>query len=948
MNTKTTTLSLLSLVFFMFSIGTLQAQKYKHGHPSVIARFESSPTIDHFHESNTNRHFMLPQKLRDAIKEGRTEEEAIFVPIYSSNFPEEAKVATEFAFSVYSRLLKSDVPIYVSISYIPLEDGVLGGSSPADFYLIQDGPVRSIQTAPLAEKIVGESLNADGEADIEIVISDADIWYFGTDGNVSGRQFDYISVMLHEITHGLGLYSLASVDGSGLGSLGGLSTVANPDELLYFSFDAFAELGDETPIFELDEQSRTLGNALTSNDLFFDAPILREAFGDRVKLYAPSVWNQGSSYAHLDDNTFRGTENSLMTSAIGFGEVLQVPGISKELLFDLGWILTKIVHDPLGDTENSTNPYIVTATIDSDTIYFENTVSLTYSYDEFASSETVQMNPTGSANEFAAEIPTNGTDLTIQYFISVEDATLRTSTSPSSAPEAAVHSFSVGNDTEAPRIIHDPIPFILATATSIDVIAGISDNLDVLPEAEVQYSINGVEQTPLTMTLDLSPRLPFVDQTYSTVFTFEAGDINEGDVLEYRIVATDASQNANTTTAPEDGSFFEVDIVGVSEVADEYTNDFEDASTASDFVGEDFIFDQPAGFDDVALHSPHPYPFGDEIGQTEINMVHQLKIPIRIKESFSEATMVFNEIALIEPGEPNTSFGDEEFWDYVIVEGSSDNGTTWRPLVDGYDCQADRTWESTYRGGVQGNDSNAEGNEGLFRERTINLQSTFAAGDEILIRFRLFSDPFAVGWGWAIDDLRIQVAAELEVPEALPATNVEATQFRANWRGVRGAESYLVDVSEDPNFGSFLTGYEAREIVGTIEFVTNLTEGSTYYYRVRAQAGAMITDYSNVIEVTTGDVATGIEDFVNKNEFQIFPNPTSGEILLDVAFVKQAETVHVSVTDVLGKQIINEAYKPTGLNWQQRVSLSGQSTGMYLVTIEVDGGTFTKKVFLER
>ena len=32
----------------------------------------------------------------------------------------------------------------------------------------------------------------------------------------------------------------------------------------------------------------------------------------------------------------------------------------------------------------------------------------------------------------------------------------------------------------------------------------------------------------------------------------------------------------------------------------------------------------------------------------------------------------------------------------------------------------------------------------------------FSEGDTVVIRFRLFSDPFTVGWGWAIDNLRIQ------------------------------------------------------------------------------------------------------------------------------------------------------------------------------------------------
>jgi hypothetical protein len=34
--------------------------------------------------------------------------------------------------------------------------------------------------------------------------------------------------------------------------------------------------------------------------------------------------------------------------------------------------------------------------------------------------------------------------------------------------------------------------------------------------------------------------------------------------------------------------------------------------------------------------------------------------------------MTFDEIVLVEPGESYADFGDTEFWDYVIVEGSND------------------------------------------------------------------------------------------------------------------------------------------------------------------------------------------------------------------------------------------------------------------------------------
>ncbi len=944
MNMKTIFRAFVGLLILLSAAGTLHAQKNKKSNPRVLGRYEAPPVICHFDEEPANTKVLMPEGILEAIKNGRVEERSSLIPIYSANYPGEAKPAMELALQIWGAFLPSDVPIYVNVFYDEQNEGVLASAGPNGFYAIQDGPKQAFYAAPLAEKILGETINSDGEPDIFILVGDRNDWYFGLDGQGPGLQFDLVTILLHELGHGLGFTGSAAMNGT-FGTLGGATTAA-PDVRLPYAYDSFVELGDGTPIFDLENDSRELGDALTGGDLFFNGPILQGTFGDRAKLFAPSPFQQGSSFSHLDEFAFpSGGENSLMSPSAAPGEVVQVPGITFDIFADMGWILTRILHDPQGDTENSTNPYALTAIIDSDTTYFSDQVFLTYSYDEFETSETVQMTPTGNEDEFAGEIPANGTDLTIQYYISVLDETQRTFTSPGAAPESRVHSFSVGNDNIDPEIIHNPIPFILTSATSVDVIAGVSDNLDVLPNATIEYSINRVEQTPIVMTVDASPRLPFIDQTYSAPFTFQAGDLNEGDDFQYRIVVVDASQNANTVVSPATG-FHQVDIVGVSEVVDEYTNDFEDPATADDFIGEDFIFDQPAGFDDVALHSPHPYPFTGT--EETINIIHQLKTPIRVKEDFGSSTLSFNEIVLVEPGEPNTSFGDPEFWDYVIVEGSSDNGTTWLPLLDGYDCQADRTWESTYRGGIQGNDSQAEGNEGLFRERTINLQSTFAAGEEILIRFRLFSDPFAVGWGWAIDDLRIQVAPELDIPEALPATDVEATQFRANWRGIRGAESYLLDVSEDPNFGSFLAGYESAEIVGTIEFVTNLVDGETYYYRVRAKAGETVTDFSNVIEVTTGDVATGIEDFVNENEFQIFPNPTSGEILLDVAFVKQAETVRVSVTDILGKQVVNETYQPTGLNWQQRISLSRQSAGMYLVTIEVDGGTFSKKVFLNR
>ena len=139
------------------------------------------------------------------------------------------------------------------------------------------------------------------------------------------------------------------------------------------------------------------------------------------------------------------------------------------------------------------------------------------------------------------------------------------------------------------------------------------------------------------------------------------------------------------------------------------------------------------------MHTTHPHP-------SSLELISILKTPVQINET--DAILKFEEIVIVETGEAGTSFGDEEFWDYVIVEGSTD-GLNWIPFLDGYDSDAYPEWNSAYNSGSDGSPS-------LYKTRTIDMLETFNPNDVVLIRFRLFADPAVTGWGWAIDDLAIQ------------------------------------------------------------------------------------------------------------------------------------------------------------------------------------------------
>ncbi|RCK72372.1 MAG: serine protease [Anaerolineae bacterium] len=260
-----------------------------------------------------------------------------------TTWPNDAKAAFTYAANIWGSLLSSPVPIVIDACWATnLPTGVLGHSGVLSFRANFTNAPQSNTWYPiaLANSLYGSDLKP-GEADIYIAYSSTFDWYFGTDGNTPSGKYDFVSVVLHEIAHGLGFsgwmrYGTTSCGASNYGCWGD-STYGFPG-----AYDRFMQNGSGTSLLNtasFPNPSAALGSQLTSNNLFFNGNYAIAANGgSRPKMYAPSSWLPGSSYAHLDYDTYKNTPHRLMVFAISPGASTHYPGsITLGILQDLGW-----------------------------------------------------------------------------------------------------------------------------------------------------------------------------------------------------------------------------------------------------------------------------------------------------------------------------------------------------------------------------------------------------------------------------------------------------------------------------------------------------------------------------------------------------------------------------------------------------------------------------------
>lgn len=249
-------------------------------------------------------------------------------------FSPQAQSAFQHAVDIWSTLITSSVPIKVDATWKVMSPGILGSCGPKWTRRDFSGAPQAGTWYPIALADARHGSDMDpSDPDIVANFSSVFTWYFGTDGNCPAGQVDFVSVVLHELCHGLGFLGTAGYDSAT--SKGYIKNDGYP-----MQYDRLVVNGSGTAILSYTSGTTALGSQLVSNNLFFNGSNTKAANGGvRPKLYVPTSWNGGSSYAHWDDATYPpGNPNSLMTHALNSAEAIHTPGaITLGLFRDLGW-----------------------------------------------------------------------------------------------------------------------------------------------------------------------------------------------------------------------------------------------------------------------------------------------------------------------------------------------------------------------------------------------------------------------------------------------------------------------------------------------------------------------------------------------------------------------------------------------------------------------------------
>lgn len=654
----------------------------------------------------------------------------------TTGIPKNVLPAINYSFAMLDSIITSNIPIRVSIEFSKTSRSNVIATGEATSYETNFSDLaqnKYFYPISLAEKISGSEINSTDKADIHIVLNNNLSWHFGTTTNEIGAKFDFITLFTHEMIHGLGFQSMIKVLSNGA------DTSVTPS-----IFDSFItdKKGLHLYPYYFKKGPDAVKSLITCDSLYFWNNKLNSIWpNSNATLYAPKYYAPGNSIHHIRVSDDASTPKSIMRPAFRPGDYMRgIDPFTRGILLTLGWNRPNILLEKQYDVISINSSQDITLGVKMPI----NNIIVDYSFDQFNNYKSIV--PEYSTDKYSATIPSLEFNHLVSYRIKYTDDLLGTVSIPC---DSCSISYYVGDDTTHPTLTNFSISSIFVGTKTATVKYNAADNSG---ETDVCLIVSRNGKT-IDSTWSSTNRIKTVQVEYTLPI------LNENDILKFKLIVQDRAKLKNQFISEKN-----VSVMQVGDICYSYTSDFEDSTT--DFSLSGFQITKNIGFSSSSLNTAHPY-IAPNKEQDTLFTYAILKPRIIIDQS--HYFMSFDEIVLVEPCDAGKRFGEFGFWDFVTVEGSKDNGQSWHIIgKEGYNSSFNPMWQIDFLKNIvidkKNKNSHTIATENMYVNHKFNLVENkyLQKGDTIMIRFKLTSDAFSTGWGWSIDNLKIQEGAGLK------------------------------------------------------------------------------------------------------------------------------------------------------------------------------------------
>jgi hypothetical protein len=176
-------------------------------------------------------------------------------------------------------------------------------------------------------------------------------------------------------------------------------------------------------------------------------------------------------------------------------------------------------------------------------------------------------------------------------------------------------------------------------------------------------------------------------------------------------------------------------------------------------------------------------------------------------------------------------------------------------------------------------------------------------------------------------------------------TNV-STKPTFKWSLIKGISHYTLQYDTSSLFTNPVMDSVYADTVQYI--ITNqLLAHTKYYWRVKAVSSVDQTLWCAAFNFTTGG-GIGVESQTfNRDNVNIYPNPCQGKLVVEIESSLQGSAI-LTLSNILGQKLITrEINLKNGFN-STTLNLDDFSNGIYLLSIQSDKSTYTRKVNLDK